>query len=118
MFGWGELGIVIILAIVLLGPDKLPEVFRTLGRVYYEYKKAKKRLELEVLYGYKLPDKDSLDKLSRKRIEEIFKVDLESKGKEWDENIKKLLLNSDEKAGEKVEKDQGKENLDRNLDSK
>ncbi len=34
MFGWGELGIVIILAIILLGPDKLPEVFRTLGKIY------------------------------------------------------------------------------------
>jgi Sec-independent protein translocase protein TatA len=105
MFGWGELGIVIILAIVLLGPERLPEVFRTLGKVYYEYKKAKKRFELEVLYGYKLPDKDVLDKLSQKRIDEIVKAELESEGKGWEENVKKLLLDSDEKMGDKIEKD-------------
>ncbi|MBO8182198.1 MAG: twin-arginine translocase TatA/TatE family subunit [Archaeoglobus sp.] len=107
MFGWGELGVVIILAIVLLGPDRLPEIFKTLGKIYYEYKKARKRFELEVLYGYKLPDKDLLDKLSQKRIDEIMKAELESKGREWDENIKKLLL--DRNTEEKTNVDQ-KEN--------
>ena len=99
MFGWGELGVVIILAIVLLGPDRLPEIFRTLGKIYYEYKKAKKRFELEILYGYKLPEKDLLDKLSQKRIDEIVKEELELKSKEWDENVKSLLL--DDNVGEK-----------------
>ncbi|AGK60885.1 Sec-independent protein secretion pathway component [Archaeoglobus sulfaticallidus PM70-1] len=91
MFGWGELGIVIILAIVLLGPDKLPEIFRTLGKIYAEYKKAKKRFELEVLYGFSMPDDDLIDKLSKKRIDEIMKSELIGE-KEWDENIKKLLM--------------------------
>jgi TatA/E family protein of Tat protein translocase len=58
MFGWGELVIVIVLAIILLGPDKLPEVARTLGKIYTEYKKAKRRLELEILYGYEMPTKE------------------------------------------------------------
>jgi Sec-independent protein translocase protein TatA len=78
MFGWGELGIIIILAIVLLGPERLPEIFRTLAKVYYEYKKARKRFELEVLYGYKLPDDESLEKLSQKKIDELLKSELES----------------------------------------
>ena len=110
MFGWGELGVVIILAIVLLGPDRLPEIFRTLGKIYYEYKKAKKRFELEVLYGYKLPDKDLLDKLSQKRIDEMMKAELELKGQEWDENIKRLLLEDDveEKPNVEAEKDSTK----------
>ena len=107
MFGWGELGVVIILAIVLLGPERLPEIFKTLGKIYYEYKKAKKRFELEVLYGYKLPDKDLRDKLSQKRIEEIMRTELESKGRDWDENIKKLLLddNLDAKADVRKKED-------------
>ncbi len=110
MFGWGELGVVIILAIVLLGPDKLPEVFRTLGKVYYEYKKAKKRLELEVLYGYKIPDRSTLDQLSRKKIEELTKTELELESKDSDENIKKLM-DPNKKEEERVDKRQNKENL-------
>jgi Sec-independent protein translocase protein TatA len=96
MFGWGELGIIVILAIILLGPERLPEIFRTLGRLYAEYKKARKRFELEVLYGYKLPDKDLLDLLSRKNIDEIIKSELEPKKLEMDENIKRLLMDSDD----------------------
>ena len=69
MFGWGELAIVIVLAIILLGPDKLPEVARTLGKVYAEYQKAKKRLELEILYGYEIPSKDILDHVTKKRLD-------------------------------------------------
>jgi Sec-independent protein translocase protein TatA len=68
MFGWGELGIVVILAIVLLGPDKLPEVARTFGKIYAEYKKAKRRLELEILHGYEI---SNFDKLSKKKLDVI-----------------------------------------------
>jgi Sec-independent protein translocase protein TatA len=82
MFGWGELGIIVILAIVLLGPERLPEIFRTLAKVYYEYKKARKRFELEVLYGYKLPDEESLEKLSQKKIDELLKSELETLSEE------------------------------------
>ncbi|RLI76640.1 translocase [Archaeoglobales archaeon] len=79
MFGWGELGIIAILAIILLGPDKLPEVFRTLGKIYGEYKKAKRRFELELIYGYEIPSKELIDELARKRMEELgindFKIE-------------------------------------------
>jgi len=42
MFGlsFGELAIVAILALVLLGPDKLPETARTLGKTLKDLKKA------------------------------------------------------------------------------
>jgi len=79
MFGWGELGIVIILAIILLGPDKLPEVFKTLGKIYGEYKKAKRRFELELIYGYEIPSRELIDELVKKRMDELgihdFKID-------------------------------------------
>ncbi|AEA47394.1 twin-arginine translocase TatA/TatE family subunit [Archaeoglobus veneficus] len=77
MFGWGELGIIIVLAIILLGPDKLPEVARTAGKIYAEYKNAKRRLELELLYGYEIPNKDYLEELSRKKLD-VLKKDLTS----------------------------------------
>jgi Sec-independent protein translocase protein TatA len=94
---------------VLLGPDKLPEVFRTLGKVYYEYQKAKKRFELEVLYGYKLPDKDSLDKLSMKKIDELIKSELELK--EGNEDAEGAKLPNEKDGGkmsrERSQKDTG-----------
>lgn len=71
MFGWGELGIIAILAIILLGPDKLPEVFKTLGKIYGEYKKAKRRFELELIYGYEIPSRELIDELVKKRMDEL-----------------------------------------------
>ena len=32
--GWGELLVVAVVALLVLGPDKLPEAARTLGKVY------------------------------------------------------------------------------------
>ncbi|MDR1045999.1 MAG: Sec-independent protein translocase protein TatB [Candidatus Adiutrix sp.] len=32
--GWGEVLVVAVVALLVLGPDKLPEAARTLGRVY------------------------------------------------------------------------------------
>lgn len=42
MFGlsFGELAIVVILALVLLGPDKLPDTAKTLGKTLKDLKKA------------------------------------------------------------------------------
>ncbi len=71
MFGWSELALIIVLAIILLGPDKLADLARTAGRIYGEYQKAKRRLELEILYGQELPTEEKLKEIQRKKIEEI-----------------------------------------------
>ncbi len=36
MFGWGEFGLVLLLALILLGPDNMVDVARKLGRLYGE----------------------------------------------------------------------------------
>lgn len=71
MFGWSELVLIIVLAIILLGPDKLADLARTAGRIYGEYQKAKRRLELEILYGQEIPTEEKLKEIQRKKIEEI-----------------------------------------------
>lgn len=73
MFGWGELGIIIVLAILLLGPDKLPEAARKMGKIYAEYNNAKKRFEMEVFQGYDVPQKDFLEKMSQNKFDTLKK---------------------------------------------
>ncbi len=77
MFGWGELGLIVVLAVILLGPDKLPEVARQLGKIYAEYQKAKRRLELEILYSVEPPNKEFLDKIYEKNLSEAIKKEVE-----------------------------------------
>jgi len=71
MFGWSELALILVLALILLGPDKLADVARTLGRIYGEYQKAKKRLELEIIYGYEIPTKEKVEEIIKKKTQEI-----------------------------------------------
>ncbi|ADB58157.1 twin-arginine translocase TatA/TatE family subunit [Archaeoglobus profundus] len=71
MLGWGELAIIVVLAVILLGPDKLADLARTLGRIYGEYQKAKRQLELELLYGYEIPTKEKLEEIAKKKMSEI-----------------------------------------------
>jgi Sec-independent protein translocase protein TatA len=62
MLGWGEVVLIIIAAIIFMGPDKLTDFARQLGKLYGEYKKAKRMIELEVIYGIKLLDDEEVKK--------------------------------------------------------
>jgi len=79
MLGWGEIAIIIIGAIILLGPEKLTDLARELGKLYGEYKKAMRMIELEYIYGVKpISDEELEEKLKEKRqqiIDEIKKLD-------------------------------------------
>lgn len=72
MFGWGEFGLVILLALILLGPDNMVDVARKLGRLYGEYKIARRRLELEIMYGINPPDDNILKKVEEIREKSII----------------------------------------------
>ena len=71
MLGWGELVLILIIALIFLGPDKLTDFARQLGKLYAEYKKAKRMIELEIIYGYKpLSDKE-VEVEMKKKYDEI-----------------------------------------------
>jgi sec-independent protein translocase protein TatB len=44
MFGLGEILLILVVALIVLGPNKLPEVAKTLGRAYGEFRKASQGL--------------------------------------------------------------------------
>ncbi len=71
MFGWGELGLILILALILLGPDSMVDVARKLGKLYGEYTKAKRKFELELMYGYNL-DYDVLKKFEEMKEKSLI----------------------------------------------
>lgn len=50
MFGIGapEMALIVVLALIFVGPAKLPEVARTLGRTYREFQKALDGLKEEI----------------------------------------------------------------------
>lgn len=47
MVGFDEIIFIAIIALLLFGPDKMPEYIRELGRLYAEFKKAQQDLESE-----------------------------------------------------------------------
>ncbi|MET1124836.1 MAG: twin-arginine translocase TatA/TatE family subunit [Archaeoglobaceae archaeon] len=77
MIGWGEFFLILILALVILGPDKLTDFARALGKLYAEYKKAKRMVELEVIYGVKPLSDEVVEREIERKREEIMR-DLES----------------------------------------
>lgn len=82
MFGWGEFGLVLLLALILLGPDNLVDVARKLGKLYGEYKVARRRLELEIMYGISPPDDNILRKVEEIREKSIIESAKKSVGLE------------------------------------
>ncbi len=48
-FGFGELGWVVIVAIILFGPSQLPKLARGLGEAMREFKKAQREIKDEVM---------------------------------------------------------------------
>ncbi|MCS7121970.1 MAG: twin-arginine translocase TatA/TatE family subunit [Archaeoglobaceae archaeon] len=76
MIGWEEILVIIILALILLGPEKLTELARNLGKLYGEYKKAKTMFELEMLKASKIGDEDFKREVEKKYEE--LKIDLEA----------------------------------------
>ncbi len=49
MIGTNELLVILVLAVILFGANKLPELARNLGRSAAEFEKAKREAELELL---------------------------------------------------------------------
>lgn len=67
--GFQELVIIFVVALLVFGPKKLPELARTLGKWMAEIKRgvyiAKSQIENELSVDYKLPDADTIKNLPK-----------------------------------------------------
>ncbi len=89
--GWNELFFIAILAVVIVGPDRLPEMMKFLGRQYGKLRRASDELRRAFMYeADKVDQEKRLEELrqrreeARKRSEAIRKRALESRGQQPD----------------------------------
>ncbi len=61
MFGIGftELIVIVIIALIFIGPDKLPGLATALGRAYAEFKKAGDEIKREIKDASRQPSDDA-----------------------------------------------------------
>lgn len=69
MLGFEEIIFIAIIALLILTPEKLVEFAREIGKIYAEYKKTKRMIELEVLYG--VPSDEKLKEEMEKKYREL-----------------------------------------------
>ncbi len=83
MIGSSELAVILILALFLFGPQKLPELARALGKAVAEYKKAANEIEKEI--------KKAEKELDMKELKEIAEnLDISTSGKTRSEILKEI----------------------------
>ncbi len=94
MFGIGipELILILAVALIVIGPDKLPEVAKTLGKAFFELKKVvdgvKTSIDEEVKSEEKKPDERPHKQTLQEKEEELMKDYEEAEAPE-DETVKK-----------------------------
>ncbi len=101
MIGTNELLIILVLAVILFGANKLPELARNLGRSAAEFEKAKREAELELLELERKYREGQYTKSERRvKLEKIAKdLGINPEGKSDEE-----LLDEINKALPKAEK--------------
>ncbi|AFD00544.1 Sec-independent protein secretion pathway component [Methanocella conradii HZ254] len=89
MVGFDEIIFIAIVALLLFGPDKLPEYIRELGRLYAEVKKAQRDLEAELNKAVQEPVK--AQKPPSPTVAEIArKMGISVEGKAEDQLLKEI----------------------------
>lgn len=84
MFGIGftELAIILVIALIAIGPEKLPEMMKVLGKAFGEFKKATQELKKTV-------DETTKDVEEEFAVEEVLKLEEEEEKKPAEEKKEK-----------------------------
>jgi len=101
--GPSEILFILVLILVLFGPDKLPELARRLGKYYRQLNEYKRFLDEEIRKGFLEADESSKKKPSGKRVSGVNKagvdedlasiaisLGIDTKGKSREELVKEI----------------------------
>ncbi|MDY6820234.1 MAG: Sec-independent protein translocase protein TatB [Deferribacterota bacterium] len=106
-FGFSEVLIILIIALIILGPNKLPEVAKMVGKAYAQFRRAFEDIKDSV----DLDLNNNVPKKRSKNLDEIYKdkwqKEINTDKKDKDE--KKDASNSIEKVNNKEEKENNKD---------
>lgn len=109
MFGVGipEILVILVIALLVIGPDKLPEIAKTLGKALSEFKKVMDGVKSSIEEEQKSVERSveaPIVKTSLKEKEESLKKDYEEAIEEKNRKSKKVkkLAKSDTTAKEKA----------------
>lgn len=108
MFGLGptELLLILIIALIIFGPSKLPEIGKSILRAVVQFRQTSQEIEEEVKKGITEPLTGDLKKASQELEEEVKEVteplepltgDLKKTSQELEEEVKKGLTEPSEK---------------------
>jgi len=85
MFGLGmpEILTIMVIALVIFGPRKLPEIGRTAGKFIREFRKASQQIENQVRMEFKEAEKQEKEKEKEaKKQEKVEEVETQDKNEE------------------------------------
>lgn len=103
MFGIGmpEMILIAVVALIVLGPKKLPELAKSLGRALREFKKATTELKESIDVDHELTDvKKAFDEMNDD-IREAVDVNID-----FDNKAQKVSASSNDKKSEKESKEE------------
>jgi len=86
--GFSEILVILVFVLLIFGPDKLPEIARTLGKYYSQLMKYKEFLDEEIKKGM-LEDLSSSSS-KKKKVKKVKKKSENEKKDEVDEDLKSL----------------------------
>lgn len=106
MFGIGfqELVLILVVALIVLGPNKLPEVARTLGKVYREIKNSIDDVKTSVMTDIyvsdikkEIEDKKHVEPIKNKDedFEKTFENEIKKDSKQKEVEIEKISFKKD-----------------------
>lgn len=96
MFGIGstELLVILVVALIVIGPSKLPEIARTLGKAMAEFKKVSTDVKRTI--------EQEIEKEEEKKAAEEAKKELEAKQKQQEEKKTEDNIESDKQEESKA----------------
>ncbi len=107
MFGVGipELLVIMVIALIVIGPEKLPDIAKTLGKVFYEFK--------NVVDGVKTSMDEEQQNIKESLDNPVKTASIEKKGESLMKDYEDAILNQskdkkEKKVSKEKEEDKGK----------